>query len=381
VRRDILEQEHDSFREAFRTFIAREVAPHHERWETEGRIDRAMFAAAARAGFVGINIPEEFGGGGTSDFRFNLIMSEEGWLAGVPGSTMCITLHNDVITPYLLAANDEQKARWLPGAADGTLMGAIAMSEPGAGSDLAGMQTSAIRDGDHYVVNGAKTFITNGLNSDFVIVAVKTDPTERHRGISLVVVEAGMPGFERGRKLNKVGLKSQDTAELFFRDVRVPVANRLGDEGTGFAQLVGKLPQERLGIAMAAVAGAEAALSATVDYCKTRHAFGQPLGSFQNTRFVVAEMRTEIDIAQVLIDRQVMALTAGQLSAVDAAESKWWCTEMQKRVVDSCLQLHGGYGYMEEYPIARAWRDTRAQTIYGGSTEIMKEIIGRAVLA
>jgi alkylation response protein AidB-like acyl-CoA dehydrogenase len=259
-------------------------------------------------------------------------------------------------------------------------MGAIAMSEPGAGSDLAGMQTTALRDGDHYVVNGSKTFITNGLNADFVVTAVKTNPKERHQGISLLVIESGTPGFERGRKLDKIGLRSQDTAELFFADARVPVENRLGPEGSGFAQLVTKLPQERLGIAMAAVAGAEAALEMTVEHCRGRRAFGKPIADFQNTRFELAAMRTEIDIGRILIDQQVLAHNEGTLSAVDAAESKWWCTEMQTRVVDRCLQLHGGYGYMQEYPIARMWQDSRAQTIYGGTTEIMKEIIGREVL-
>jgi alkylation response protein AidB-like acyl-CoA dehydrogenase len=380
MRRTIFEEEHELFRKAFRSFVEREVKPNHARFEAAGRVDRELFGAAARSGFVGLNVPERFGGGGSEDFRYNLIISEEMWRAGVPGSVMCISLHNDVVMPYLLSADEDQQRRWLPGAANGSLMGAIAMSEPGAGSDLAGMQTTALRDGDHYVVNGSKTFITNGLNADFVVTAVKTNPKERHQGISLLVIESGTPGFERGRKLDKIGLRSQDTAELFFADARVPVENRLGPEGGGFAQLVTKLPQERLGIAMAAVAGAQAALEMTVEYCKGRRAFGKPIADFQNTRFELAAMRTEIDIGRILIDAQVLAHNEGTLSAVDAAESKWWCTEMQTRVVDRCLQLHGGYGYMQEYPIARMWQDSRAQTIYGGTTEIMKEIIGREVL-
>jgi alkylation response protein AidB-like acyl-CoA dehydrogenase len=289
-------------------------------------------------------------------------------------------IHNDTCLPYLLAGTtDEQKARWLPGVCSGDLVTAIAMTEPGTGSDLAGIRTSAIRNGDHYVLNGTKTFITNGINSDLVIVACKTDPTQRHRGMSLLVVEAGMPGFERGRRLKKIGQHSQDTAELIFTDVQVPVANLIGEEGGGFKELVTKLPQERLSIAVLAVAQAETAFGWTLEYCKQREAFGQPIGSFQHNRFKLAEMRTEIDLARVFVDRQVEALNAGELTPEDAAEGKWWCTEMAWRVLDTCLQLHGGYGYMEEYPIARAWRDGRVPTIYGGTTEIMKEIIGRSL--
>jgi len=380
MERDIFDEEHHLFRESYREFLAREVTPYHEQWEAAGKVDRRLYTKAAEAGFMGINIPEEYGGGGSTDFRFNLIMAEEMWLAGVPGSAMGLTLHNDVIMPYLLTASSEHKKRWLPGCADGSLLGSIAMPEPGTGSDLAGMQATAIRTGDDYVVNGSKTFITNGLLADFVILAAKTDPSERHRGMSLMIVEEGTPGFVRGRKLDKIGLKSQDTAELFFADAKVPVGNLLGEEGGGFAQLVTKLPQERLGIAMQAVAGAEAAFRLALDYCKSRTAFGASIASFQNTRFVLAEMRTEIDIAQILIDKQVMAHSVGKLTGVDAAESKWWCSELQKKVTDQCLQLFGGYGYMEEYPIARLWRDTRAQTIYGGTTEIMKEIIGREIV-
>ena len=320
----------------------------------------------------------EYGGGGVKDFRYNQIISEESQAARTVGAGNVITLHNDICLPYYLnLANEEQKQRWLPGICSGELITAIAMTEPGIGSDLAGMSTTAVRDGDRYIVNGSKTFITNGINSDVVIVAAKTDPAAKAKGMSLLVIERGMPGFERGRNLDKLGQHSQDTAELFFSDVEVPVENLLGEENRGFMHLVMNLPQERLSIAVSAVAGARAALEETVQYCKDRHAFGQPIGSFQNSKFRLAEMATEIEVGQHYVDQSVMALNAGTLSAVDAAMSKWWCTEMQKRVVDGCLQLHGGYGYMNEYPIARMYADARIQTIYGGTTEIMKEIIGR----
>ncbi|MCW3063665.1 MAG: Long-chain-acyl-CoA dehydrogenase, partial [Solirubrobacterales bacterium] len=287
----------------------------------------------------------------------------------------------DICLPYFLAyADEEQRARWLPGIASGELITAIAMTEPAIGSDLAGMRASAKRDGDHYVVNGTKTFITNGINSDLIITAVKTDPSEKHRGISLLVVERGMEGFERGRNLEKVGQHSQDTAELFFNDVRVPVANLLGEEeGRGFFQLTANLAQERLSIAVAGVAAATAALGWTLDYVRDRTAFGQAIGAFQNSRFALAEMATEIDIAQTYLDRCVTALGAGELSPEDAAKAKWWCTDLQGRVTDRCLQLHGGYGYMTEYPIARAWADARVTRIYGGANEIMKEIVARSM--
>ena len=293
-------------------------------------------------------------------------------------SGFCIWLHNDVCLPYFLDSCDaEQRARWLPGICSGELMTAVAMTEPAMGSDLASMATTAMRDGDDYILNGSKTFITNGINARLVITAVKTDPTQRHRGISLIVVEEGTPGFERGRNLEKVGLHAQDTAELFFNDARVPVANLLGEPGTGFGQLVSKLPRERLSMAVMGTAHATAAFDWTLEYVKERTAFGQPIGSFQNTRFEMAEMKTELDIGRNFVDRCVEALNEGTLSAGEAAEAKWWTTELQKRVTDRCLQLHGGYGYMNEYPIARAWADARVQTIYGGTTEIMKEIVGR----
>ncbi|HLM06757.1 MAG TPA: acyl-CoA dehydrogenase family protein [Blastococcus sp.] len=378
MRRTLYQADHEAFRDVVRTFVAKEIAPHHEEWERAGIVPRELFPAAAAQGLLGMAIPEEFGGGGIRDFRFNAVLTEEFVGAGVPGSANGITLTNDVCLPYFLdLATPEQQQRWLPGIASGDLVPAIAMTEPGAGSDLASMTTTARRDGDVYVVNGAKTFITSGIHADLVIVAVKTDPTQRHKGMSLLVLERGMPGFERGRNLDKLGQHAQDTAELSFTDVRVPVQNLLGEEGRAFAHLVDRLPQERLGIAVAGVAGAAAALGWTLEHVKSREAFGQPIGSFQNTRFRMAEMATEIDIAQHFVDDCVRALDAGELTAVDAAKAKWWCTELQGRVVDYCLQLHGGYGYMNEYPIARAYADARITRIYGGTTEIMKEVIGR----
>ncbi|MEO6987610.1 MAG: acyl-CoA dehydrogenase family protein [Aquihabitans sp.] len=380
MRRTIFTEEHDMFRAAFRQFVEREITPNIAQWETDGIVPRELFAKAGASGFLAMDVPEVDGGGGAEDFRFNLIVGEEVQRAGAGGAGLGLTLHNDICIPYFTSlCTDEQKERWLPGICSGELITAVAMTEPGIGSDLASMKTSAIRDGDTYVVNGSKTFITNGINADLVITAVKTDPTLKHKGMSLVVLERGMEGFERGRNLEKVGLHSQDTAELFFTDVRVPTSNLLGSEGQGFVHLVHNLPQERLSIAMTAVAGAEAALGWTLDYVKDRTAFGQPVGSFQNSRFKLAEMRTEIDLAQVYIDRCVEALGTGELTAEEAAQAKWWTTEMHKRVVDTCVQLHGGYGYMLEYPIARAYADVRIATIYGGTTEIMKEIIGRSM--
>jgi alkylation response protein AidB-like acyl-CoA dehydrogenase len=391
MQRRLFTDEHDLFRDSWRRFVEKEIAPHHERWERDGVVDRELFTAAGASGFLAMAAPEELGGGGVDDFRYNLIISEEIQRAGVAGSGLGITLHNDICLPYFLSlTTDEQKARWLPGICSGELITAVAMTEPGIGSDLASMKTTALRDGDTYVVNGSKTFITNGINADLVITAVKTDPSERHKGMSLVILERGMPGFERGRNLEKVGLHAQDTAELFFTDVPVPVTNLLaGDagasegatdgEGNGFLHLVRNLPQERLSIAMSAVAAAAQALEWTLAYTKEREAFGQPIGSFQNSRFWLAEIKTEVEIAQVFVDRCVTELNDDALTAEEAAMAKWWCTELQKKVVDTCVQLHGGYGYMIEYPIARSYVDARIQTIYGGTTEIMKEIIGRSL--
>jgi len=380
MQRDLFDDTHEQFRASFRSFLEREAVPHRERWEEEGIVDRSVFAAAGASGFLGMDVPEEYGGGGVRDFRFNVVVAEELQWAGVNAAGLGLTLHNDVALPYFLrVASDEQKKRWLPGICSGELITAIAMTEPAIGSDLASMTTTAIRDGDDYVVNGSKTFITNGINADLVITAVKTDPSQRHRGMSLLVIERGMEGFERGRNLAKVGMHAQDTAELFFNDVRVPVDNRLGDEGQGFVSLVTNLPQERLSIAVTAVAAARAAFDWTLAYTKERTAFGQPVGSFQNSRFRLAEMATEIEIAQTFVDRCVLALNSDELTAEEAAMAKWWCTELQGRVIDAGVQLHGGYGYMTEYPIGRAYADARITRIYGGTTEIMKEIIGRSL--
>jgi alkylation response protein AidB-like acyl-CoA dehydrogenase len=378
MRRTLYEADHEAFRETARTFIKKEIAPRDAEWNAAGIVPRELFTGAAAQGLIGWAIPEEFGGGGQPDFRFNAVFTEEIWAAGVAASGNGLTLTNDVTLPYFLdLATPEQKQRWLPGIAAGELITAIAMTEPGTGSDLASITTTARRDGDTYVVNGAKTFITNGVNADLVVVAVKTDPAQRHQGMSLLVVERGMPGFTRGRNLDKLGQHAQDTAELSFADVRVPAGNLLGQEGRAFAHLVDRLPQERLGIAVAGVAGADAALAWTLEHVKSRHAFGQPIGSFQNSRFKLAELATEIDVAWHFTDDCVRALNAGELTAVDAAKAKWWCTELQGRAVDTCLQLHGGYGYMTEYPIARAYADARITRIYGGTTEIMKEVVGR----
>jgi len=378
VRRDLYEADHEAFRATVRGFLERYVVPHHAEWEQAGIVDRGVWLEAGKHGLLGFDVPEEYGGGGVSDFRYNAVLVEEVTRAHASG--IGFGLHNDVVAPYLIKlATDEQKARWLPGFCSGELITAIAMSEPAAGSDLQGIQTTAVRDGDSWVVNGSKTFITNGINSDLVVVVVKTDADKGAHGISLLMVERGMPGFERGRNLDKIGLKAQDTAELFFSDVRVPVTNLLGEENRGFVHLMDNLPQERLSIAVGAVAASENVLAATVEYCKTRTAFGRPIGSFQNSRFVLAELATEVEIARVYLDKAILELNAGRLSVTDAAMAKWWTTELQKRVIDGCLQLHGGYGYMTEFPIAKAYLDSRVQTIYGGTTEIMKEIIGRSL--
>ncbi|SDM52541.1 acyl-CoA dehydrogenase family protein [Nonomuraea jiangxiensis] len=378
MQRDLFDEEHLLFRETVREFMAREVVPHHGQWEKDGIVPREVWKKAGELGMFGFSVPEEYGGAGITDFRYNAVILEEIMRHGATG--LGFSLHNDVMAPYLVdLTDDEQKQRWLPGFAAGELITAIAMSEPGAGSDLQGIRTTALPKGDHYLVNGQKTFITNGVNADLVVVVAKTDPTAGARGTTLLVVERGMEGFSRGRNLEKVGMKAQDTAELFFENVRVPTANRLGPrDGEGFAQLMNNLPQERLSIAVAAVAAAETVLEQTIEYCKTRQAFGRNLGSFQNTRFVLAELATETEIARHYVDKCVRALNARELTAVDAAKAKWWTTELQTKVIDRCLQLHGGYGYMMEYPVARAWLDSRVQTIYGGTTEIMKEIIGRS---
>lgn len=380
MRRTIFTEEQDSYRESFARFLAAEAVPRYAQWEKDGIVPRELYAQAAAHGFAAMSVPERYGGAGVDDFRFNAVIGEEAALAQVWGFGLGLTLHNDVCLPYLLSyGSEEQHERWLPGVASGERILAIAMTEPDTGSDLAGIKTRAIRDGDHYVVNGSKTFITNGINSDLVIVAVKTDPAERHRGVSLVVVERGMDGFERGRNLEKIGQHAQDTAELHFTDVRVPLANLLGEEGHGFSYLVSNLAQERLSIAIQSLACARAGLAVTLEYVRGRSAFGQPVGSFQNSRFRLADCHAEIAVAQSHLDACVMALLAGELSPQDAAIAKLWATETQGRVLDRCVQLHGGYGFMAEYAIARAWADARATRIFGGTNEIMREIIGRSL--
>jgi long-chain-acyl-CoA dehydrogenase len=379
--RTIFAAEHDAFRETCRTFFTKHAVPNNERWAKEGIVDREVWREAGRQGLLGFAVDERYGGGGVRDYRFNAVLGEEQIKAQATG--LGFPVHVDIVLPYLeRLATDEQKQRWLPGYCSGDIVTAIAMTEPGTGSDLQAIRTTAVRSsssGGHYVLNGQKTFITNGIHSDLVIVAAKTDPSDGAGGLSLIAVERGTPGFERGRNLDKIGLKAQDTAELYFSDARVPVENRLGDEGQGFVYLVQNLVRERVAIAVAAVAAAEAVLELTMDYCRSRTAFGRPIGKFQHSRFLLAELATEVTVARTFIDRCIAEHNADTLDIPTAAMAKWWTTELQNKVVDRCLQLHGGYGYMTEYPIAQAFVDSRVQTIYGGTTEIMKEIIGRSL--
>ena len=380
MQRKLYDDTHELFRKTVRTFIEREIVPHFEEWERAGIVDKALYRKAGEAGMMGMVLPEAFGGGGTADHRFETITQEELGASGVLNAGQGILNHNIAVPYFASLADEEQQARWFPGLASGELLATVAMTEPGTGSDLGAVATRAVREGDHYRLTGAKMFISSGIHSDLVIVVCKTGSTGSHKDVSLLVVEAGMLGFVRGRNLDKVGQHCADTAELFFDDVVVPAANLLGEEGRGFYALMGNLPSERLGIAVTAVYHAKAAFDWTLAYAKERYAFGQPIGTFQNSRFVLATMKTELDIAETFLDRQVLAFTEGELSAEEAAEAKWWCTDLNRRVLDACLQLHGGYGYMEEYPIARAWRDGRVMSIYGGTNEIMKDIIGRRTL-
>ncbi len=378
IPRRLFRDEHTIFRDSVRRFIAEEIAPHHAEWEKAGIVPRELWRKAGEAGFLCTEAPEEYGGAG-GDFLYGAIMVEEMARAGTTGPTFY--LHSEIITPYLLRYGTEaQKHRWLPPMARGEVITALGMSEPSGGSDLAAMKTTAIRDGDDYVVNGQKVFITAGHNADLVVLACKTDPKAGARGVSLLLVETDRPGFRRGRRLEKIGCKAQDTAELFFDDMRIPVANLLGQEGRGFQQLMQELPQERLVQAIRAVASAEAAVEWTLDYAVQRRMFGQTLADFQNTRFKLAEMRAEILAQRVFVDRCIELHLEHQLSAVDAAALKLTTTELQGRVMDQCLQLFGGWGYMWEFPIARAFVDARLGRIGGGSVEVMKEIIARDML-
>lgn len=379
MKRRHYEQEHLDFAKSYRAFLDREVVPNAPEWEKAGITPRELFTTAGKHGFLAMEVEEEYGGTGHFDFRFNQVIAEQISYAGVLSSGMGMGLHNDTCLPYFNeACNEEQRERWFPGIVAGSLITAVGMTEPAAGSDLAGIRTTAVRDGDDYVVNGSKIFITNGINSDLIMTVVRTG-SDRHSGVSLLVIERGMPGFERGRNLDKLGLHAQDTAELYFDNVRVPVKNLLGEEGTGFKQLMVRLPRERLSIAMTAVAEARAALEMTIEYVRGRQAFGGTIGDLQATRFTLAEMATEIDIAQAFVDKCVTDLNDGELDAVTAAKAKWWTTEVQGRVLDQCLQLHGGYGYMNEYPISRAYADGRVSRIYGGATEVMKNVVGKSL--
>jgi long-chain-acyl-CoA dehydrogenase len=378
VRRNLYEPDHEAFREVVQAFVKREVIPNAERWEQDRSVDRQTWLAAGKQAIIGLSVPEEYGGGGTGDFRYRCVIMEEFAKVCATSLSSGFGLQDDIAIPYLVdLGTPEQKARWLPPMAAGEWIGAIAMTEPGAGSDLQGIRSTAVRQGDHWLLNGAKTFITNGINSDVVIVVARTDPAAGARGISLLVVERDMRGFSRGRKLDKIGMHAQDTAELFFDDVRVPAANLLGNEGGGFVHLMERLPRERMSIAIMALASLRAALDWTVSYTTQRTAFGQPVAAFQNTAFELATAVTEVDVLEAYLDKAVLELNAGTLTAVDAAKAKLWATDVQHRVLDRCLQLFGGYGYMTEYPIARAYADARVQTIYGGTSEIMKTIIAR----
>jgi alkylation response protein AidB-like acyl-CoA dehydrogenase len=369
---------HEEFRDLCREFLAREAVPHHAAWEKAGLVDREVWRRAGAAGLLGLDVDPEYGGAGQRDFRFNAVLVEEIVRSGCSG--LGFGLHNDVVAPYLTdLTSEDQRKRWLPGFCTGEIVTAIAMSEPGAGSDLAGVHTSAVREGDEYVLSGQKTFITNGELADLVLIVAKTAPEQGAHGVSLIAVEGGTPGFTRGRRLEKVGLKALDTAELFFDGCRVPADNLIGTENHGFYHLMGNLPRERLSIAVAAVAACEVILERTLDYARTREAFGRPIGKFQHNRFLLAELDTETTIARTFLNHCIAEFNAGRLSVVDAAKAKWWTTELQNRVADRCVQLHGGYGYMLEYPVAQAWLNSRVQTIYGGTTEIMKEIIGRGL--
>jgi acyl-CoA dehydrogenase len=380
MRRDLFTEDHEAFRQLARDFIEKEIEPHYADWEKAGRMPREIFEKLGALGMLGMAIPEEYGGSGLDDYRYNVVLQEEAARALVTTGTVRTQL--EVILPYFLNyASAEQRQRWFPGLAAGTLLTAIAMTEPGTGSDLAGIRTTAVRDGDEYILNGAKTFITGGLLADLIIVVARTSthPDNRRRGLTLLVVEDGIAGFVKGRALDKMGCKIQDTAELSFTDVRVPVANRLGDEGEAFGYLGHNLPQERMTVAVGSVAQARAAVAATLDYVKERKAFGTPVASFQNTKFELAAMSAEIEAGQAMVDRAIAELVAGQLSGSDAAKVKLFCTEMQGRVVDRCLQLFGGYGYMMEYPIARLYTDARVARIYAGTSEVMKVIIAKSL--
>ncbi|GAA0625261.1 acyl-CoA dehydrogenase family protein [Sporichthya brevicatena] len=373
----IYTDDHEMFRESVREFVRRQIEPHEEKFRENRLIDRDVWLAAGRQGLLGLGVPESYGGADAGDYRFNAVLGAELAAAGMAVASS-FGIHFDVVAPYLVElGTEEQRERWLPKFATGEFITAIGMTEPGGGSDLAALKTGAVRDGDDWIVNGSKTFITNGIQADLVVVAAQTDPAKKARGITLFVLEEGMPGFTRGRKLDKVGQPEADTAELFFDDVRVPDANRLGEVGHGFVAMMERLPQERIGSAVSNIAHAAAVLAETVQYAKDRKAFGQQIGAFQSNKFVLAELTTKVELTQCYVDQGVLAHSKGELTAVDAAKIKWWSAQVQNEVLDACVQLHGGYGYMREYRVARAWMDARVTKIWAGSNEIMKEIIGR----
>lgn len=377
IPRTLFGDDHQLFRDTVRRFMETEVAPHHARWDEQGFVDRDLWRKAGAAGLLCPSMPEQYGGSGV-DILFSVILMEEQFRIGALGPGF--GLHSEIVAPYLLHHGSEYlKSTYLPRLATGEMIGAIAMTEPGAGSDLQGIKTSALREGEHYILNGSKTFITNGWHCDLVIVVAKTDPDAGSRGISLLVVDTSMPGFTKGKRLHKMGMSAQDTSELFFDQVRVPAQNLLGEEGRGFAYLMQELPWERLQIALTGVAAAQAALEWTIQYTRDRKAFGKSVIDFQTVSHKLAEMKTEIAVGQVFIDRCIELKLANRLDAETASMAKYWATEMQFNVMDQCVQLHGGYGYMHEYSIARAWADARVQRIYGGTNEIMKELISRTL--
>lgn len=377
IERTLFEPEHEIFRESVRRFMEREMAPHHEEWEEKGEVPRWAWKKAGEMGFLCVAIPEEWGGGG-ADRRYSIILMEEQSRLNLTG--IGFPLHSDIVAPYLHHyGTTEQRLTWLPKMATGDYIAGIAMTEPGGGSDLKAIRTTAIRDGDEYVISGQKTFITNGQTADIFLVACKTDKDEGAKGISMIVVEANRPGFERGRRLKKMGTKAQDTSELFFNEVRVPVSNLIGEEGKGFAYMMNELAWERMHVGIQAISCCEAALEWTIEYTKNRKAFGKSIIDFQNSRFTLAEMKTEVQVGRVFLDRCLELVLEGKLDATTAAMVKLWTSEMQGKVLDACLQLHGGYGFMWEYPITRAFADARVQRIYAGTNEIMKELIGRTL--
>ena len=377
IKRTVYDSEHEMFRDSFRKFLQEQAAPYHEQWEKDGQISREAWLEAGRQGLLCMSIPEEYGGLGV-DKLFSVIMMEEQARAGTSGPGF--GLHSEIVGPYILTyGTEEQKKKYLPKLVSGEMIGAIAMTEPGAGSDLQGVKTRAVKDGDDYIINGSKTFITNGFMSDLVIVVAKTDPTAGAKGTTLFLVEADTPGFEKGRNLDKLGLKAQDTAELFFEDVRVPASSILGGEGKGFFCLMQELAWERLQIAIGATATMEAVLEETIEYTKERSAFGRNVIQFQNTKFKLAELKTEATIARTFVDDCLEKLLNNELSVETAAMAKYWCSDVENKLIDECLQFHGGYGFMWEYRVARAYADARVQRIYGGTNEIMKEIISRSL--